>query len=324
MTVNASLRPLSQDAQTVLRMRAEAGRPHMDQLTPGQAREQVASASAVAGFPRALIGDVRDIQIDGPGGPLGLRCYRPPVTSSSLGPALLFFHGGGWVTGSLDTHDDICRRLCLELGFPVIAVDYRLAPEHPFPAAVHDAFAAARWLFERASSLGIDATQVAVGGDSAGGNLAAVLAIAAARGELPAFSYQTLFYPITDVGAESPSYARVADGVPISARTMRWLRNAYLADADGLDWRASPLRAPTLAETAPAFVITAQHDPMADEGKMYVQRLVEAGVEVVHLHYSHQLHAFISMGGLMRDAAGALSSAAAAMRAHFSQLASVE
>ncbi|MCP3730299.1 alpha/beta hydrolase [Sphingomonas sp. MG17] len=307
--------PLAQKVRDMLQARSDAGVPDADQLTPEQLRAAIASAGPLTAIAPVDIGDIRDIEIEGPGGKLALRCYRSAQSSDGSAPALLFFHGGGWMTGGLDSHDGICRYLCRELGFPVIAVDYRLAPEHPFPAAIEDAFAAARWVFNTAAQLGIDPARIAVGGDSAGGNLAAVLGIAGARGDLPRFAYQMLFYPVTDLSSESAGYRRVADGVPISGRTLRWFWKAYLSDpADALDWRASPLLASSLAGTPPCFVVTAEHDPLAEEGADFARRLIEAEVEVTHLHYSHHLHAFLGMGGVLREAKATLVSAAAAAR----------
>jgi acetyl esterase len=310
---------LASDAQALLTMMAESGLPPYEQMTPEQAREILAQAGPAMAFPKAEVGSVEDISADGPAGPLGLRLYKPARTAAQPSPALLYFHGGGWMLGNLESHDDICRRFCDLLDMPVLAVDYRLAPEHPFPAAVDDSLAAARWLFDHAETLGIDPRRIAVGGDSAGGNLAAVAALASARGQLPPFAYQLLFYPVTDVGEESAGYARVAEGVPLTGATMRWFREAYLADpAHGQDWRASPLRADTLAGTPPAFVITMHHDPLAEEGIAYARRLADDGVTVTHLHYSHHLHGILSMGAMMREAEGALRSASAALKAHLS------
>jgi acetyl esterase len=305
---------LASDAQALLTMMAESGLPPYEQMTPEQAREILAQAGPAMAFPKVEVGSVEDIIAQGPAGPLTLRLYKPAHTATQPSPALLYFHGGGWMLGNLESHDDICRRFCDLLEMPVLAVDYRLAPEHP-----DDSLAAARWLFEHAEALGIDPRRIAVGGDSAGGNLAAVTALAAARGQLPAFAYQLLFYPVTDVGEESAGYARVAEGVPLTGATMRWFRQAYLSDpAHGRDWRASPLRADTLAGTPPAFVITMHHDPLAEEGIAYARRLADEGVTVTHIHYSHHLHGILSMGALMRDAEAALRSASATLKAHLS------
>lgn len=310
---------LASDAQTLLTMMAESGLPPYEKMTPDQAREILAQAGPAMAFPKVEIGAVEDVSIDGPGGPLGLRLYRPISAAESPSPALIYYHGGGWMLGNLDSHDDICRRFCHVLGMPVVAVDYRLAPEHPFPAAVDDALAAARWLFDSAKRLGIDPGRIAVAGDSAGGNLAAVAAIASARGELPAFAYQLLFYPVTDVGEESTGYTRIAEGVPLTGETMRWFSRAYIPDlAHAQDWRASPLRADTLAGAPPAFIITMHHDPLAEEGKAYALRLADEGVTVTHLHYSHHMHGILSMGAMMREAEAALQSASAALKAHLS------
>lgn len=307
---------LARDAQTLLALMAGSGLPPYEQMTPEQAREVLGQFGPAMAFPKIELGSVEDVSISGDGGALMLRLYRPSTPLTSPAPALLYFHGGGWMLGNLDSHDDICRKFCAALGMPVIAVDYRLAPEHRFPAAVEDSFTAARWLFDNAAELGIDPTKIAVGGDSAGGNLAAVAAIASARKELPPFAYQLLFYPVTDVGGESGGYGRVSQGLPLTSATMRWFRDAYLSSPeDGQDWRASPLRAESLAGTAPAFVVTTHHDPLAEEGVAYARRLIDEGVTVTHLHYSHHLHGILSMGAMMRDAQAAIDSASAALLA---------
>ncbi|KRB78779.1 hypothetical protein ASE22_25125 [Sphingomonas sp. Root720] len=277
----------------------------------------MAQFAAIA-FPRMAVGSVEDLSISGADGILKLRLYTPPAKPSGLTPALIFLHGGGWMLGDLESHDDICRKFCVSLAMPVLAVDYRLAPEHRFPAAVEDVFTAVRWLSDNVERFDIDREKVAIGGDSAGGNLAAVAAIAAARGMLPALAYQILFYPVTDLGRESEGYARVTSGVPVAAPTMRWFRDAYLGSRqDGEDWRASPLRADDLAGVAPAFVMTVQHDPLAEESAAYVSRLMKAGVAVTHLHYSQHFHGIINMGAMIRDAEAAMASAVAALLAHF-------
>src|SRR3989441_9931952 len=193
-------------------------------------------------------------------------------------PALVFFHGGGWVIGDIEPHAVLCRQLTAGAGISVVNVDYRLAPEHKFPAAVDDAWAATRWVAAHAAALGIDAGRLAVGGDSAGGNLAAVVALLARDHGAPSLALQVLVYPVTDVGAESQSYADFAEGFMLTGDLMRWFTGHYLTGKhDAGDWRLSPLRAPSLARVAPAMVVMAGFDPLRDEGDAYARKLSEAG-----------------------------------------------
>jgi acetyl esterase len=215
----------------------------------------------------------------------------------------LYFHGGGWVIGDLDTHDGLCRALADGADCCVISVDYRLAPEHRFPTAAMDAIAAWRWVSEQASALGLDPARIAAGGDSAGGNLAAVVCLAARDEGLAAPAGQILFYPVTDLAAVHESYARVTSGVPLTAELMMWFRDLYLSDvAERHHWRASPLRAANLGGLPPAFVLTLGLDPLCDEGIAYARRLDQEGVQVTHLHLPNQVHGFLGMGRIIRAA----------------------
>jgi len=242
--------------------------------------------------------------------------YRPAgVASGTALPVLVFYHGGGWVIGDLDTHDVQCRQITAEAGITVVAVDYRLAPEHKFPAAVDDAWAATRWVVAHASELGVDARRVAVAGDSAGGNLAAVVAIMARDAGGPAIALQVLIYPVTDVGAESKSYRDFAEGYMLTRDGMRWFTNHYLkSPGEAQDWRVSPLRAASLAGLPPALVITAGFDPLRDEGAAYASRLTDAGVQVDYINYGGMIHGFMPMGKLISTGNRATSHVAASLR----------
>ena len=304
------------DALGLLVMIKAAGRPPFETLSSAEARQAYSMMRAVLQSPPDEVAEVRDLSIPGPAGPIALRLYRGVGTSEAVAlPALLFLHGGGWVLGDLDSHDGICRRLANLAACRVVAVDYRLAPEHRFPAAIDDAAAALAWMAANATALGIDPARLAVGGDSAGGNLAAVLAIMGRDGTVPASACQLLLYPVADLTMDSGSYARITEGVPLTAMTMRWFADHYAPDpAQRLDWRTSPLRAERLAGTPPAFVLTVGHDPLADEGRAYAGRLEAEGVRVAALHLTDQIHGFLTMGRVIAAADPVLHYAAATLR----------
>ena len=217
--------------------------------------------------------------------------------------------------GGLDSHDGICRRLANLAACRVVAVDYRLAPEHPFPAAVEDAVAALSWTAANAAALGVDPVRLAVGGDSAGGTLAAVLALMGRDASAPASVFQLLFYPAVDLAARSGSYARATGGLPLTGETMRHFVDRYVPDAARrLDWRASPLRATTLAGTPPALVVTVGHDPLADEGRAYATRLEAEGVRVAALHLADQVHGILTMSRVIGAADDVLQYAGSTLR----------
>ncbi len=246
---------------------------------------------------------------------IAVRAYRP-VLDETL-PALLFFHGGGWTIGDLDTHDVVCRQLALGARCTVFSVDYRLAPEHPFPAAVEDCFSATRFVFQNHQSLRIDPRRIAVGGDSAGGNLAAVASIAL-KGQV---AFQLLIYPATDQRGVHPSHERNGRGYLLTTDSMNYFRASYLPrEADWTDWRASPLLAPSLKGVAPAFVLTAGFDPLVDEGREYAERLKREGVEVEYREYPDMIHGFIVMGGVLDTANAAVADCCAALRRAFDKV----
>jgi acetyl esterase len=250
---------------------------------------------------------VRDFAASGPAGPIPLRLYRGLGAAAGAPlPLLVYFHGGGWTIGDLDTHDIVCRTLANKARCAVIAVDYRMGPEHKFPAAVEDCIAATRWVAERAAALGVDAARIAVGGDSAGGNLAAVVAITLRDALGPALVFQALVYPATDQRMDSASHARFGEGYLLTRDNMLWFRDNYLSPADYDDWRASPLRAADLARLPPAHIITAGYDPLVDEGRAYSDRLVAAGVPVLYECFEGMAHGFLTMGGVVAAANHAL------------------
>jgi acetyl esterase len=228
----------------------------------------------------------------------------------------VFFHGGGWVIGNLDSHDVACRKLADEGQLIVISIDYRLAPEHKFPAAVNDVVAATKWIAGNAKQLGIDASRLTVGGDSAGGNLAAVVAISARDGNGPALAGQVLIYPAVDFAMKHPSHSEPETSILLTHSAIKWFTGLYLnSTADGDDWRASPTRATTLAGLPPAYVLTAGADPLRDEGDEYAKRLKEAGVAVTYRHFPGQFHGFFTMGRLLPQANVAASEIGAWLRA---------
>ena len=257
------------------------------------------------------------LSIPAPHGSIPARIYTPknPRKTGGLAPVLVFFHGGGWVIGDLDSHDVVCRKLADEGRLIVISVDYRLAPEHKFPAAVDDAIAATKWIADNAKQLGIDASRLSVGGDSAGGNLAAVVAIAARDGNGPAIAGQVLIYPATDFAMTHPSHSEPETSILLTHSVIKWFKDHYLGDADINDWRASPARATTLQGLPPAYVLTAGADPLRDEGDEYAERLKQAGVAVTYRHFPGQFHGFFTMGKLLQQANVAASEIGAWLRA---------
>jgi len=307
---------LDPQVQAVLEMVIKSGRPPYHQLSPKEARQLFRETRPASTPTPPEIGMVKDLAADGPDGAIPLRLYRPRAVDAGVAlPALVFFHGGGWVIGDLETHDVLCRQLTAEAGIAVVAVDYRLAPEVKFPAAVDDAWAATRWVVAHADRLGIDPRRIAVGGDSAGGNLAAVVALLARDAGTPQIALQALLYPVTDVGIEWPSYQAFADGYLLTSESMRWFIAHYLtSEKEAADWRASPLRAPSLRGLPPALIVTAGFDPLRDEGEAYAKRLREAGVCVDAVCYGGMIHGFAPMGRLIQTGNRAVSLVAGTLR----------
>jgi acetyl esterase len=247
---------------------------------------------------------------------IALRAYRP-ILDETL-PAIVFFHGGGWTIGDLDTHDVVCRQLALGARCVVFSVDYRLAPESPFPAAVDDCISATRYVLKESKALKVDAGRVAVGGDSAGGNLAAVVALAM-RGE--GIAFQLLIYPATDQRCEFPSHRKNGKGYLLTSEGIEFFRGCYLPNrTDWTDWRASPLLAPDHANLPPAFVLTAAYDPLVDEGRAYAEALAKAGVEVSYREYADMVHGFVLFGGVVDTANAALAECCERLRGAFEKV----
>lgn len=304
-------RTLDPEMQLLLKLQHLEG-PAAETVAISRGRRIIEASSRLAGG-NQRVGAVTDRTIDGPGGPLPLRFYTPRGLSGRS-PALLYFHGGGWIYGNLDSHDATCRFLAEEAQVRVVAVDYRLAPEAPFPAAVDDALAAWTWIADNAQGLGIDPTRIAVGGDSAGGNLAAVVAqqTVAAGGPSPAF--QLLIYPATDFLETAPSRLTYAEGFFLTKTFMDLAEENYLVGGeDRSDPRLSPLHG-DVTGVAPAYVVTAGFDPLLDEGNAYADKLRAAGVQVEHVTEDGLIHGFINMVAMGRTAPKAVRSAAAALQ----------
>jgi acetyl esterase len=273
------------------------GSPPFEALSPDEARRGYAARREALQLPAEAVSERRDFTVPGPAGPIPLRLYRPAhVAADTTLPCLVFMHGGGWVFGNLDSHDGLCCRLANKAGCCVIAIDYRLAPEHPYPAAVVDCAAAYATIAAEASGLKIDPNRMAVGGDSAGGNLAAVLALMGRDGTVPRPVQQTLIYPVVDIDQGLDDYGPNSDGMLITGATMVYFRDHYIPNAaDRSDWRASPLKASSLANLPPALVIVCGHDPLKAEGRAYADRLEREGVQVTLLQLSDQSHGVITM-----------------------------
>ncbi|MBU6464437.1 MAG: alpha/beta hydrolase [Bradyrhizobium sp.] len=294
---------LDPDAAAVFKAFREAGRPPYETLTPIEARAFYLQSRLVTNPEPPELKSVQPLSIPSPPGVIPARIYTPTKLrqAGGLAPCLVFFHGGGWMIGDLDSHDVVCRKLAHEGELIVISVDYRRTPEHKFPAAVDDAIAANKWIAGNAGRLGIDASRLTVGGDSAGGNLAAVVSLAARDGNGPDISGQVLIYPATDFALTHPSHSDPETSILLTYTVVvKWFRDHYLNDlADGQDWRASPARPKTLAGLPPVYVLTVGADPLCDEGNEYAARLKDAGVAVTTRTFPGQFHGFFTMGKLL-------------------------
>jgi acetyl esterase len=289
-----------------------AGMKPISVLTPGEAREQAEVAVKARELPPIELGSVEDRTIPGPAGDIPVRFYRPQGDADGPRGALIFYHGGGHVICSLDTHDRAARALCQEAGIVVMSVDYRMGPEHKFPAAVEDAHAAFEWLAANAAEEGVDAHRIAVGGDSAGGNLSLVVSLLSRDngGAMPAF--QMLVYPVLDYAGGTPSYELYGDGFgPLDTAAIDWFRKYYFADeADMADWRATPRLAETYKGLPATLVITAECDVLNHEDRELVARLAADGVDVEHVDYPSMMHAFFTLAPMIDEAVEAQSLAA--------------
>lgn len=302
---------LDASARQALAIAARDQGPPLETCSPEQARQGYLDGFSRLQLPLEEVAAIFERHV----GHIRLKVWRGHGAPSEGAPALLYLHGGGWVIGAPETHEDICRTLANLAGAVVISPDYRLAPDHPFPAAIEDCVTALTYMVAESKSLGIDPRRIVVGGDSAGGNLAAVLALMAPDGDAPTVLGQILIYPVTDQQQTADSYSRYAQDFGLTASEMAWFRNHYLPDGiDGWDWRASPLRASSLAGVAPAFVILAGCDVLSDEGAAYAARL-SAESSATLRSWPGQIHGFVSMGGVIPQAREALEAAAAAWRA---------
>ncbi len=259
-------------------------------------RQQLRTMVSIMDAPAPALPRLEDIRIPGPAGPIGARVYDPAGPSASPRPVVAYFHGGGWVQGDLETHHGLCARLASRAGALIVAIDYRLAPEHKFPAAVDDCFAAYRWLRSHAGELGGDAARVGLAGDSAGGNLSAVVSQLSARAGDVVPACQVLIYPALDCGLDTSSHRELEDAHVIPRDRILWYMTQYLRDeADWRDPRAAPLLSSDLAGQPATLIITAGFDPLRDEGLAYAERLRNAGVDVTYREYPGQIHAFVSL-----------------------------
>ena len=310
--------PVDPQIQEVIDALAASEFGPVHELTPAEGRTQYERMVKARGIEPAPVDAVEDRAIPGPAGGVPVRIYRPDPDAGAL-PALVYYHGGGHVIGNLDTHDAVARNLCNGAGCVVVSVDYRLAPEHKFPAAAQDAFAAVQWCAAHGAELGIDPERMAVGGDSAGGNLAAVAALMARDAGGPAIRLQVLVYPVTDYACDTASYRTYAQGYGmLEAQSMRWFRDHYLSgEADRLDWRAAPLRAADLSGLPPALVLTAQCDVLHDEGEAYAQRLRAAGAEVDYRDCEGMIHGFFTMAPMIDGAVRAQALVCEALKTAF-------
>jgi acetyl esterase len=307
--------PLDEDMEQLLSLMVPPGAPALTAFTVEQARANMGALMVAQGEPEP-VGRVENRTLPGPGGDVPIRVYTP--AGAGPHPALVYFHGGGWVLCNLDTHDGTCRSLCNQAGCVVVSVDYRLAPENKFPAGLEDCYTATLWVAAHAAELGVDAKRIAIGGDSAGGNLTASVALVARDRGGPRLVHQLLVYPVTDARFDTPSYEENAEGYFLTRDAMKWFWNHYLrSEADAGDPYAAPLRAEDLVGLPPATVLTAEFDPLRDEGEAYGRKLREAGVPTRIERFDGLIHGFFGMGALLVKARAAVGMAAGELRGSF-------
>ena len=309
---------LDPQARALIERSARSASPAPGSVVVEEARRLYRESRLALAPPPVAVQEVRDFSMAGRGFAIGARYYRPLGTKREEAlPAVVYFHGGGWTCGDLDTHDSVCRGIAAHSFCAVVAVDYRMGPEHRFPAAVEDALAAVRWMAANAGPFGIDPARLVVAGESAGGNLAAVTALAL-RESGPRLAMQVLVYPVTDQAADTDSLRRFARGYSLTRELLRWYQGNYLrGEPDRADWRASPLRAKDHSRLPPAYIITAGFDPLLDEGKAYAERLAQAGVPVTYECFEGQIHGFLPMGGAIAAAHHAHYRIGQMLRMHF-------
>ena len=308
---------LDPQAQALMQLMIDKGVPPVHTMTPEEARASYRSRRAFTQPDAPEVFKVEDKLVSANGVSVAVRVYHPHAAPShSTLPGLVYLHGGGWTIGDLDTHDVLCRSLCLQAGIVVVAVDYRMGPEHKFPAAYDDSVAAFNWTVAHAASLGIDASRIAIGGDSAGGNLAAAACLGL-RGQSVQPAFQLLIYPATIMWQDTPSYQANGKGYMLTKESIAYYTENYLRNReDAKDWRASPQLADSHAGLPPAFVMTAGFDPLRDEGLMYADALSKAGVSSQYICFERQIHGFITMGRVMQEANTAVSLCASALKAN--------
>jgi len=309
---------LDPQAKALLTFLAQDGRIPYSQITPPLARAQYVELCRRTRKPDEWAVDADDVTLPGPTGTLHARVYRPRGAGDAALPALLYFHGGGWCIGDIDTHDAACRQLTQEAGCAVLSLDYRLAPEHRFPAAVEDCFAALKFAIGEGRRLGLDPTRLAVGGDSAGGNLAAVAALRARDAGIT-LKGQVLIYPATDFAGDTASHEDYAEGFLLTRESVAWFGGNYIDASGHGDWRASPLRAPDLARLPPALVIVGEFDVLRDESRAYAEALRRAGNEASFHLYPGMIHGFFTMGGIIAAADRAMAQSADFLKKVFAQ-----
>lgn len=308
---------LDPQTRTLIQRAAEQSYPSVTTASVAEARASMAVGSKLVAPQGIEMAETRDLAIPGPGGDIAARLYRPREAEETPGAALVYFHGGGFVLGSIETHDGVCRALARAGRVRVVSIDYRLAPEHVFPAALDDADAALRWIVEQADALGIDPERVAVGGDSAGGNISATLALRLKARGGPRLKLQLLIYPVTILKGETPSMAAYASGYMLERAAMDFYADAYAQGVDQENPEASPLLAPDHSDLPPAYLVTAGHDPLRDEGAAYAVKLKAAGTPCVHVDYPGQVHGFVSMAGLIEEGMDAIEACGTALRRAF-------
>ena len=301
---------LHPDSQKLLEMIQQSGRPSYEDMNVDQARTAYAAGRDATMGSLHPVAEIENLTVDGPVGAVPVRLYRPRAREEGALPLLVYFHGGGWVLGGIESHDGLCRRLAAVSGCAVASVEYRLAPEHPFPAALYDARAALCALVRMADDLRIDPSRIGLGGDSAGGTLAAVAALEARERNGPAIAFQLLLYPVCDMVMDTPSHTEFAEGHLLTRKTLKWFSSHYLGATDPSDWRASPLQAADLRKLPPTLILTAGCDPLRDEGEAYGRRLVEAGVPTTIWRVNGMLHGFLPMDKLISASVPTLNAVA--------------
>ncbi len=308
-------REASESVRRVLAFLNRSGAPKLHELAPAAARQLFETLAPALDMPAPAVGRVEERMIPGGGGPCPARIFWPKDPPDGALPLVVFLHGGGFVIGSSRVYARVTGHLANAAGAVVVSLDYRLAPEHPFPAAVEDAFAATKWAADTARKLGADPARLVVAGDSAGGNLAAVTALLARDAGSPTLAGQVLLYPVTDMASVRPSFEAYGEGLFLERETMRWFAGAYVPDPTSrADWRVSPLRAPDHRGLPPAYVLTAGLDPLRDEGEAYAKKLAAAGVAVTRRRWEGLIHGFLNMGGVAPEARAALDDIAAWVR----------